>query len=70
MEDLTSLSRAARKAEEVEREHQKSAVASGTTAPPAGWFPDPAGRHELRYWDGTSWTDHVRDSDVAGVDPR
>jgi anti-anti-sigma factor len=27
--------------------------------PAAGWFPDPAGRAELRYWDGR-WTAHVR----------
>jgi hypothetical protein len=25
---------------------------------PAGWHPDPSGRHELRYWDG-HWTAHV-----------
>ena len=37
--------------------------------PPAGWFPDPGGRHEHRYWDGTAWTDHVADRGVAGVDP-
>jgi hypothetical protein len=27
-------------------------------ATPAGWYPDPTGRFELRYWDGTAWTDH------------
>lgn len=27
--------------------------------PPAGWFPDPFGRHEYRYWDGAQWTEHV-----------
>lgn len=26
---------------------------------PAGWFPDPFGRHEHRYWDGGQWTEHV-----------
>ena len=26
---------------------------------PAGWHPDPSGKHQLRYWDGTQWTDHV-----------
>jgi hypothetical protein len=69
MDDLTSLSRAARKAEEVERDGRRPAAASGTTASAAGWFPDPSGRHQLRYWDGTTWTGHVRDQDVAGVDP-
>ena len=28
---------------------------------PAGWQPDPRGRHEYRYWDGTQWTDHTAD---------
>ena len=27
--------------------------------PAADWYPDPFGRHELRYWDGTAWTEHV-----------
>jgi len=26
---------------------------------PANWHPDPFGRHELRYWDGGQWTQHV-----------
>jgi uncharacterized protein YxjI len=32
------------------------------TAPPehpAGWHPDPFGRHESRWWDGSRWTEHV-----------
>ena len=36
---------------------------------PANWYPDTTGRHELRYWDGTAWTDHVSDRGVTGVDP-
>ena len=63
VDDLTSLSRAARKAEEVRRP-----LAAGTAAP-AGWFADPSGRHQMRYWDGRVWTDHVRDQEMAGVDP-
>ena len=35
----------------------------------AGWLADPGGTHELRYWDGAAWTDHVSDQGVAGVDP-
>ncbi len=35
----------------------------------AGWMADPAGTHELRYWDGGRWTDHVSDLGVAAVDP-
>jgi uncharacterized protein YxjI len=26
---------------------------------PQGWYPDPFGRHETRWWDGTRWTEHV-----------
>jgi uncharacterized protein YxjI len=36
---------------------------------PANWYPDPKGRHQLRYWDGTVWTDHVSTNGVAGTDP-
>jgi hypothetical protein len=25
----------------------------------AGWHPDPEGQHQLRYFDGRSWTGHV-----------
>jgi len=35
----------------------------------AQWYPDPSGRHELRYWDGTSWWDDVADRGVASKDP-
>ena len=35
----------------------------------AGWYPDPAGRHEHRYHDGSGWTDHVADEGVASVAP-
>ena len=33
----------------------------------AGWYQDPVGRHQFRYWD-TLWTEHVADNGVAGVD--
>jgi hypothetical protein len=33
----------------------------------ASWLPDPGGTHELRYWDGTAWTEHVSDQGVTGV---
>lgn len=36
---------------------------------PANWYPDSTGRHELRYWDGTRWTDHVSDHGITGLDP-
>jgi hypothetical protein len=25
----------------------------------AGWYPDPDQQHNLRYFDGQDWTDHV-----------
>ncbi len=39
-----------------------------STSPP-NWHPDPLNRHQLRYWDGTNWTDHVSDNGVTSVDP-
>lgn len=36
---------------------------------PAGWFADPVGRHELRYYDGRQWTEHVSDRGRVSVDP-
>lgn len=36
---------------------------------PAAWHPDPTSRHEHRYWDGESWTEHVADAGVASTDP-
>lgn len=38
-------------------------------AHPANWHPDPTGRHELRYWDGSAWTDHVSDAGITATDP-
>jgi len=38
-------------------------------ASPANWHPDPTGRHQLRYWDGNGWTDHVSTNGRSGVDP-
>src|SRR5215472_8623663 len=36
---------------------------------PAGWYADPASRHENRYWDGTGWTAAVADRGVTATDP-
>jgi len=35
---------------------------------PAAWHPDPTGRHQLRYWDGQDWTEHVSDHGVPAID--
>ncbi len=33
------------------------------------WAPDPYGRHQVRYWNGTRWTDNVSDNGVTTLDP-
>jgi hypothetical protein len=35
----------------------------------ASWLADPTGAHELRYWNGASWTEHVSDQGQTGQDP-
>ncbi|MQA79920.1 MAG: DUF2510 domain-containing protein [Streptosporangiales bacterium] len=36
---------------------------------PAGWYPDPIRRHQHRYWDGRSWTEHVGSNGATSTDP-
>jgi hypothetical protein len=43
--------------------------AAATPAVPAGWYADPAGRFELRYWDGGTWTEHVSRAGQQFTDP-
>ncbi len=38
-------------------------------AHPPAWAPDPHGRYELRYWDGSAWSEHVSRGGVQSVDP-
>jgi uncharacterized protein (AIM24 family) len=35
----------------------------------AAWHPDPTGRNELRYHDGTNWTEHVSNQGVTSTSP-
>jgi len=35
----------------------------------ASWLADPTGVHELRYWNGSSWTEHVSDQGTTRQDP-
>ena len=35
----------------------------------ADWYPDPYGRAEFRYWDGSVWTDHVSSNGRQRLDP-
>jgi hypothetical protein len=49
-----------------------SAWDGGGVAPggiPADWYADPTGGHQLRYWNGGAWTQHVSDNGVQAVDP-
>ncbi|MGE5286992.1 MAG: PH domain-containing protein [Micromonosporaceae bacterium] len=62
---LASLSRSAR----ARGAGDPPGAAAAPGVPAAGWFPDPAGRHEARYWDGAIWTGHVSDGGVHGIDP-
>lgn len=41
----------------------------GSAYAPAGWLPDPTGRHQYRYWDGARWTENVSDNGATAVDP-
>jgi hypothetical protein len=34
-----------------------------------GWYPDPTGRHERRYWSGIRWSRHVDNGGERGDDP-
>ncbi|WP_382309849.1 DUF2510 domain-containing protein [Herbiconiux sp. UC225_62] len=34
--------------------------ADGNQTTPAGWYADPAGSPQLRWWDGGAWTDHLQ----------
>lgn len=34
-----------------------------------GWHPDPGGRHQLRWWDGHRWTEHVHNNGINSIDP-
>jgi len=61
--ELTALSRSARQGD------RKPSPAPGGDAPPSGWYPDPAGRHEQRYWHEGRWTEHVANGGRRSSDP-
>jgi len=46
-----------------------STAAAAVTSTPAGWYPDPSGRFEMRYWDGSAWTEHVARGGQQYTDP-
>lgn len=41
-----------------------------SAATPAGWYPDPHGEAELRYWDGNDWTEHTHSAQAQGAPPQ
>jgi hypothetical protein len=43
-------------------------AASASNAP-AGWYADPSSRYDLRYWDGSTWTEHVSRAGQQYTDP-
>lgn len=48
----------------------RSARPATEPAPSSGrWSADPSGRHQLRWWDGGSWTASVSDDGVPSQDP-
>jgi hypothetical protein len=48
---------------------QTTPTQPATPSVPAGWYHDPAGRYELRYWDGSAWTEHVSRGGQQYTDP-
>ena len=37
--------------------------------PSDGWYVDPSGKHEFRFWDGADWTGHVANRGTASHEP-
>jgi uncharacterized protein YxjI len=42
---------------------------SDTVSHGPNWYPDPMGKHEYRWYDGTNWTDQVSSHGKQSVDP-
>ena len=67
VEELTAQSRAARLSPRPAPPVRAGAAAAPGTAP-SGWYADPSGRHEQRYWHDGRWTDQVADGGRRHVD--
>ncbi len=46
-----------------------AATSTLTALPEAAWYADPVARNELRYWDGTAWTQWVSNGRMTTADP-
>ncbi|HWW52608.1 MAG TPA: PH domain-containing protein [Acidimicrobiales bacterium] len=76
VQELAELSRGARRRVSVPAgpAHAEAGAATGSARPgpsataAPGWFADPAGRHQARYWNGHNWTHHVVDDGMTTVD--
>ena len=55
--------------EPVAEEPAVAEAAPAESTVPAGWYADPSGRYELRYWDGNAWTEHVSRAGQQFTDP-
>jgi hypothetical protein len=68
--DITSRQEAlqARDPAPTERPRPRSFAGPATVNGP-GWYPDPSGRFDHRYYDGTAWTEHVSRGGVAETAP-
>jgi hypothetical protein len=49
--------------------HVATPYAAITSGPAPGWFPDPSGRFDHRWWDGTRWTESVSRGGTQTTDP-
>ncbi len=56
-------------APEPEPEPEPEPAPAAESTVPAGWYADPSGRFELRYWDGNAWTEHVSRAGQQYTDP-
>jgi hypothetical protein len=52
-----------------DEDRRRIAAADQGVRAEAGWYPDPLGRHEDRYWNGAGWTAQISDGGRLGEDP-
>jgi len=51
-----------------EEDGQQSPPGNGHASAPPGWYPDPSGRHQFRWFEG-DWTSYVSDAGTVVNDP-
>ena len=64
VDELSELSRSARM-----QHRTPPATAGNVGGPPSGWYVDPSGRHEQRYWHDGHWTEQVADGGRRNSEP-